>query len=171
MVPPLSSAGVQRAVAGPRRQVGQRRGQLPQRHVLRVLDVRHDEAQRARHGDAEVDVVLRHHLGRRLVPRRVQRRGTPQGEHHGPGHDGEWRDVDSLEVPVGPQALDELRGRRRIERQEHARLRRRGHAADHGLGHVLLDAAHRRPGLATLAHPRVGGARRRRPGAPRGPRG
>ena len=58
----------ERASRAVRGQVGERRGQLAQRELLRVLDVGHDQPVRARHGDAEVDVVLRHDLVGRPRP-------------------------------------------------------------------------------------------------------
>ena len=59
-----AAAGAGRAPSGrPGRVVSSRRVRS-----VRVLDVRHDQAARARHGDAQVDVVLRHHLAGRRRP-------------------------------------------------------------------------------------------------------
>ena len=63
-------------------------------------------------------------------------------------HDRQRRHAQPLEVPVVAEALDQLHRGGHVDREEHAGLRRRGHAADHGLGHVLLDAPYRRPRLA-----------------------
>ena len=64
-----------------------------------------------------------------------------QGEDDGPGDDGQGCHAESLEATVLAQPFDELDGARRVHREEDAGLGRGGHAAGHGLGHVLLDAA------------------------------
>ena len=71
-----------------------------------------------------------------------------ESEHDGVGDDGQGRHVEPLEAPVVPEPIDQFHRGRRIDGEEDAGLRRRGHAADHGLCHALLDPAHGRPRLA-----------------------
>ena len=169
IVPPREVGGCATPGTGAVGQVGQRPGQVPQRQVLRVLDVRYDEAERTRHRDAQVDVVLGDHLSGGVVPRRVERGVVAQGEDHRPRHDRQRRHVQPVEAPVLAQAPDQLHRRRDVDRQEHAGLRRRGHTADHGLGHVPLHAADRCSRLAPVAVRRR--LRPAGPGTQPGPRG
>ena len=65
-----------------------------------------------------------------------------------PSYQGESGEFHAFEVTVGAEPLDQLRRGRDVHGEEHARLRCRRGAPDHRLGHVLLDSAHGRPGLA-----------------------
>ena len=82
-----------------------------------------------------------------------------EGEHHGPGRQGELRDLQSLEVPVRPQPLDQLRRRRDVDGQEHAGLgRRRSTLRTMASAMCFWTPAHRRARLATGARRRPAGA-------------
>src|SRR5699024_5766409 len=83
-------------------------GELPQRHQVRVLEVRHDQTARGGRGDAEVHVVLVDDLLRVLVPGAVDLGIAADRDQQRLRDHGEGADLDVGPLPRGAQLGDDL---------------------------------------------------------------
>ncbi len=159
IVPPCWSAGVRLALARRQRELLEGAGEVAGVELLRVLDVRHEEAAGRRGGDAEVHVVAHADL-RALVgldPRGVDHRRPPHGPDDRPRHDQQRRDLGVGEVGRGLEPLDELHRARRVDVDPHRHVRGRVGARGHRRGGGLAHAADRDRLLAVIRR-RGGGA-------------
>ena len=140
IVPPAMSAGVVLPARAVSVSVADRVGQLAQRQLVGVLDVRHDQPAVGGRGDAQIDVVLQDDLAGRFVPAGVDLRGSPSGEDDGLGHEQQRRDLDVAELAPGGDPVAQLHRRGHVDGQELGDVRggeRRGH---HRRGRVLTHA-------------------------------